>query len=233
MSTNNLSELIFSPLMRSDEVERYSGTRLSSTETLGQHITDMSMMCYILAFKLKSMGEDIDVGVLLEKCLVHDIDEISTGDLPRNTKYALPEIKESLDRVAEMAVEGYAETYGMSDLVEKWRTAKDGKEGLIIKICDMLCVVRKACIEVEVESNMSALRVTKELVRHVSDMINCISPEDHGFTQPESCSYLRELLQGSYELVSNINTSYKDIAEEYNITKNIIEEMIVDRKSNN
>ena len=226
MTKNELSDLIFSPLMRSDEVERYSGTRLSSTETLGQHITDMSMMCYIMAFKLKNMGEDIDVGVLLEKCLIHDIDEISTGDLPRNTKYALPEIKESLDKVAEMAVKGYAETYAMPDLVHKWSTAKDGKEGLIVKICDMLCVVRKACIEVEVESNMSALRVTKELVRHVGDMINNIDPEDHGFTQPYSCYYLRGLLRSSFDLVSSINEKYEDIADEYNITKNIIEEMI-------
>ena len=230
MTKNELSELIFSPLMRSDEVERYSGTRLSSTETLGQHITDMSMMCYIMAFKLKNMGEDINVGVLLEKCLIHDIDEISTGDLPRNTKYALPEIKASLDKVAEMAVKGYAETYGMPDLVEKWGTAKDGKEGLIVKICDMFCVVRKACIEVEVESNMSALRVTKELVRHVGDMIGNIDPEDHGFTNPESCDYLRGLLRDSYNLVSSINDKYKDIAEEYNITKNIIEEMIIDNR---
>ena len=228
MSGNKLSDLIFSPLMRSDEVERYSGTRLSSTETLGQHVTDMSMMCYILAFKLKNLGEDIDVGVLLEKCLIHDIDEISTGDLPRNTKYALPEIKESLDKVAEMAVTGYAETYDMPDLVEKWNTAKNGKEGLIVKICDMLCVVRKAAIEVEVESNMSALRVTKELVRHIDDMIKSISPEDSGFTRIEAIEYIKSLLTDAWYLISNINRRYESIADEYNITKNIIEEMIIE-----
>ena len=216
--------------MRSDEVERYSGTRLSSTETLGQHITDMSMMCYIMAFKLKNMGEDIDVGVLLEKCLIHDIDEISTGDLPRNTKYALPEIKESLDRVAEMAVQGYAETYGMPDLVEKWNTAKHGKEGLIVKVCDMLCVVRKAAIEVEVENNMSALRVTKELVRHIDDMRRSISPADSGFVTKGATNYIKTLLVDAYDFVDRINQKYEVIAEEYNITKNIIEEMIDEDK---
>ena len=223
---DNLKDLIFSPLMRSDEVERYSGTRLSSTETLGQHITDMSMMCYILAFKLKNLGEDIDIGVLLEKCLIHDIDEISTGDLPRNTKYALPEIKESLDRVAEMAVQGYAETYGMSDLVDKWSTAKNGKEGLIVKICDMLCVVRKAAIEVEVESNMSALRVTKELIRHIDDMRRSVSPEKSGLESAEACRYVNSLLSDAWSLIDDINKKYESIADEYNITKNIIEEMI-------
>lgn len=223
---DNLKDLIFSPLMRSDEVERYSGTRLSSTETLGQHITDMSMMCYILAFKLKNLGEDIDIGVLLEKCLIHDIDEISTGDLPRNTKYALPEIKESLDRVAEMAVQGYAETYNMPDLVDKWSTAKNGKEGLIVKICDMLCVVRKAAIEVEVESNMSALRVTKELIRHINDMRRSISPEHSGFIHPEACEYINSILSDAWSLIDDINKKYESIADEYNITKNIIEEMI-------
>ena len=224
--TEILRSLIFSPLMRSDEVARYSGTRLSSTETLGQHITDMSMMCYLMANKLTHLGETVDIGVLLEKCLIHDIDEISTGDLPRNTKYAMPEIKQYMDEVAELAVERYADMYDMPYLLDKWRHAKEGKEGLIVKVCDMLCVVRKAAIEVEVENNMSALRVTKELIRHIGDMINTIDPEDYGFTSNEAKFYVKNILISAHDIIDEINIKYDEIAEKYNITKNIIEERI-------
>ena len=224
-----LSNLIFSPLMRSDEVERYSGTKLSSPETLGQHITDMSMMCYLIANKLKSFGEEINVGLLLEKCLIHDIDEISTGDLPRNTKYAIPELKYYMDVVAKKAVEGYADTYHMDDLVERWENAKEGKEGAIVKICDMLCVARKAVIEIEIEGNKAALRVTKELVRHIDDMNASIDYESI-FDVPQARGYIGTLLVEAHDLIEYVNNKYEGLAEQYNITKNIIEEMIIDNK---
>ena len=210
--------------MRSDEVERYSGTKLSSKETLGQHITDMSMMSYLIANRMNSLGEQIDIGILLEKCLIHDIDEISTGDLPRNTKYALPELKYYMDAVAKKAVSGYAETYHMDDLVEKWENAKEGKEGTIVKICDMLCVVRKAISEIEIECNKSALRVTKELVRHIDDMVKSVNCDI--FDSKEAATYIIRILLDSREMVASINNKYSEFADRYNITKNIIEEQI-------
>ena len=219
------NDIIFSPLMRSNEVGRYSGIRLSSPESLGQHITDMCMMSYIIAHQLKNFGEEVDLGVLLEKCLIHDIDEISTGDLPRNTKYALPEIKKSLDRVADMAVQRYSDSYNMPELLQKWREAKDGKEGFIVKVCDMLCCVRKAAIEVEVEGNMSALRVTKELVRHIRDMKENLNFEGT-FDRERSVSFFRDLLEEAHRTISEINHKYWEVASKYKITMNIIEEMI-------
>lgn len=224
MRRPEFNSILFSPLMRTNEVKRYSGTRLQEDETLAQHITDMCMMSYIITKHLITYGEELDLGVILEKCIIHDLDELATGDMPRNTKYASENIKKELDAVAELAVRRYAMTHkGLDDLEGKWSNAKQGKEGFIIKLVDMLCVVRKAIIEIEVYGNLSCLKVTKELDSHLEHLGSQLMSNPK-LEKPESIQFVNELISQSKDIIGDLNRKYAYISDEYNITKNILED---------
>lgn len=224
MRRPEFNSILFSPLMCTNEVKRYSGTRLQEEEPLSQHITDMCMMSYIIAKRLNAYGEELDTGLILEKCLVHDLDELATGDMPRNTKYATPNIKKELDEVAKLAVQRYESLHeGLDGLEDMWEHAKDGKEGFIVKLVDMLCVVRKAVIEIELYGNLSCLKVTKELDAHLSKLGTAIASSTR-LTKPESIEFVKELVAQSKDIISDLNARYRYVSETYNVTKNILEE---------
>jgi 5'-deoxynucleotidase YfbR-like HD superfamily hydrolase len=224
MRSEEFNSILFSPLMKTNEVKRYSGTKLSEEESLSQHITDMCMMSYIITKRLNYYGEDINTGEVLEKCLVHDLDELSTGDMPRNTKYANPDIKRTLDEVAKLSVQRYSESYkGMDDIVNIWENAKSDKSGFIVKLCDMLCVVRKASIEIEVYNNMCCLKVTKELVSHLDNLSSTLI-NSKVLEKSESVEFVNEMINKSKDLINDINSKYSLISSRYNITKNILED---------
>lgn len=216
---SEFNNIMFSPLMRTNEVKRYSGTKLFEEESLSQHITDISMMSYMIAKKLNTYGENIDIGLLLEKCLIHDIDEIVTGDLPRNTKYANPNIKKEMDALADLAIVKLTDSlHGMEDMYEVWSTAKQGKEGFIVKLADMLCVVRKALIEVELYNNLICLKVIQELGGHLTSL-HMVS----NFSNEESSKFVAMLINEARKIIDELNKQYAPICEKYNITKNVLE----------
>ena len=219
---SELNSVVFSPLMRMNEVKRYSGTRLQEEESLSHHITDVSMMSYIVAKRLISNNDSIDIGSLLEKCLIHDLDEIATGDIPRNTKYAIPGMKVQLDEVSGIAIKKFSDSLlGFDDLYYKWSDAKSGKEGYILQMVDMLCVVRKASIEVEVYNNLSCLKVVTELCTHLSKMKDKLYTSN--LFNTESVLFLNSLLDESIDHIETLKHNYADICERYNITKHILE----------
>ena len=64
---NEFVKLAFNPACRMNEVYRYSGTYQNDQESLAEHITDVSMMAYIIANHLNQYSENVDVGLLLQK----------------------------------------------------------------------------------------------------------------------------------------------------------------------
>jgi len=211
--------LAFNPMMRMNEVNRYSGVHLESPESLSDHITDISMMCYVIGRKLMNLGEEINLGSLLEKALLHDMDEVLTGDIPRNTKYATDEVHEELEKVAKRAIKEIQDAVGIEDLTKIWSEAKSEKEGFIVKVSDMLCVVRKAIIEVELRNNLSFLKVISELEGHLTKM----SEKCDLFYLPSSAEFMSSLLKDARDEITTIRVKYQHIIDKYNIKDNVLE----------
>ena len=222
MIERDFNSIIFSPIMRTNEVKRCSGTYLQEDESLAQHITDTLLMSYMIAKRLQKNGEEIDLGLLLEKGLLHDIDEIATGDIPHNTKYATDTIKSELDNVAKIAIQKFSKMDpSLEDLPEIWETAKDGKEGVILKLCDMLCVVRKAIVEIELYHNMLFLKVSKELTSNLVIYRDSLHLEEL-FEQSSSVEFIESIIDYSIYLIDSINLENMSVSEKYNITTNIL-----------
>ena len=69
-------------------VKRYSDFRMVNEESVLEHTAFVGMMSYFIAESLMKENKlEIDVKILLEKALMHDIDEVATGDIAMPVKY--------------------------------------------------------------------------------------------------------------------------------------------------
>lgn len=219
----DFTSLAFNPVCRMNEVSRYSSVYQETNETLAEHVTDVSVMGYLILRKMQSFGEDIDAGKLLEKCLLHDVDEVLTGDVPRNTKYATIKVHEELNAVAEEAVRKIDDSLDKETSIFKvWDEAKTGKEGVILKAVDMLCVVKKCVTEIVLRGNLSFLKVVTELEAHLNRMLNH-SDEDYSvFECKESVELLKDLVSEALNYVMSIRADFQGTIDRYHIYENVI-----------
>lgn len=219
-STETLCDLLFSPLNRSNEVYRYSSVYQESRESLAEHITEVSILSYMIASEMVRRGCQVDIKDLLEKCLFHDIDEVLTGDIPRNTKYASESAHENLSKVARAAVIKIQEVSRIPSLERIWSQSKWGKVGLILRISDMLCVVRKCIVEIKLRGNLSFLKVAAELVTHLDNLLK--SHEKDFCDLGSSGTYLKTLVEGSRKEVRKILEESREETLSYHIKDLII-----------
>ncbi|AMM44889.1 5'-nucleotidase [Bacillus phage SP-15] len=212
---------ITSPQMRMDQVSRYSGTRQADPESVAIHVTDVSIMGYSLILRLNSQyGEDINVGEFLEKTIVHDIDEVLTGDVPRSTKYYNTTILNELRAVADTAMKHLSTKCFASDRVYTvWDESKQGKAGIIVKLADMLSVAKKTMIEIEMLGNNYFLKVAYEVRQYLAELVDYLN-EKSPYNE-EATQYLITILQDAESEVNRLWTDRKDIAERYGLLNNV------------
>lgn len=213
----NFIDIAFNPICRMSEVKRYSGVHQECDEVLSEHITDVSMLSYLISMNLRKRGEDIDVGILLEKCLMHDIDETLTGDIPRNTKYATKKLKKEADTVARLAVKTLSSQLQLDHIYELWETSKSGKEGFILKISDMLSVVKKAIVEVVLRNNYTFLKVVDEVHSHLKHLLMEMDMEHNDFSSPEAYQWLLDLVADALKEIDVIYNKYQDKITKYHM----------------
>lgn len=216
----NFAELAFNPVNRMNEVSRYSSVYQETNESLAEHVTEVMTMSYLIAENLiNNYCESINLGDLLQKCLLHDIDEVITGDIPRNTKYANPYVHKELNCVAENAVKMIEDSLRVP-IYDVWSSAKENKEGKILKIVDMLCVVKKCITEIELRGNLTFLKVVTELETHLTHTLDNRSVYME-FNQ-KSSQYLRKLVSQAKDEITTIRVKYQDIINKYHIKENVI-----------
>lgn len=202
------STVLVNPVMRASEVVRYSGIESSKPEDILQHTAQVSLMGYFLVLKLLEFGEDLDVGVFLEKSILHDIDETITGDIPRPTKYYSEGIYEGISDMATKSAKLLISKYsGVTDsdlqdrAYQSILNCKEGKEGAIVAVADLLGVAYKCYEEVVLRSNYKFVKVTYDLKVYLKELLDKLQGENaflgDRFDHEASVSYLVELVQGA------------------------------------
>lgn len=224
---NEFLSLINTPMLKTDNVIRFSGLFQISQELLSTHIVDVQFMSLRMARRLISEGEHINIGKMLEKCLVHDIDEVLVGDIPRLTKYSSTVCHDALNAVAADVVKDMSDDLdSTSYLYDLWSNAKDNTlEGYLLKLSDMIGVAKKSVTEIEILNNNNFLRIAIEMLNYVHDLQESI-PVDLFFSR-NSILYIKNILSGVSNSLSSIIEDRKDIINRYSIennaTKNIID----------
>lgn len=214
---NQFLELIGNPALNTDNTIRYCLLYQVKEESLSHHIAEVSILAYLMTLRLNSYNENLDAGQVLEKVILHDLDEVLTGDIPRSTKYYSQEGLHALKGVAEDAITKLARSLdGGESIVEKWRTAKEGKEGMVLVLCDMLCVARKVVTEVKLLGNGYFLKVAYEMIDNLKEL----SQKDFSAFNPDSRAYIMGLIHDAIEVMSSL-ISGDDRMDRYGIINNV------------
>lgn len=227
---NEFLNLINNPMLRANGVTRYSGLLQSHNETLTQHIHDVTILSYIIGRRLVTLGENVNMESLLEKCIIHDMDETLVGDIPRLTKYSSTECHDALNVVADIAAKGMSNKIDGTDYTYNiWKNAKnDGSlEGFILSITDMLSVAKKVIEEVEFANNKKFLQVAAESVNYIGDLLNRVNELDN--IKDSSKKYFVDILASSSSSLSELIDKYHDYINDYDLTDSIQSEILKNR----
>lgn len=199
----DIYELVNHPIFGTPDVIRYSGVYQAHPESLADHILDCQLLSSWIASELAKRGEELDTGLLLQKCLWHDMDEVLTGDIPRNTKYCSSEAHDALTKVSKISMDQLLDDspFIKELYIKVWDEAKTGKEGLILKIVDMLSVVKKTIKELEFYSNKAFLQIAVEVYYHIKSLVNGDLLQQY-IQSTEARNYLEVLLDSARSALS-------------------------------
>lgn len=143
-----MEELLYGESRRLCRVFRFNSSPVLRTENVAEHSWYVVFICLNLHAKLRDEGVELDLGVVLSRAAMHDMDEALTGDIPRPFKYHNTDTLQMLEAASQQIFEDYAKSISMDhSLLEAWRLAKEGPEGLIVKAADLLSVVSYAVEE--------------------------------------------------------------------------------------
>lgn len=128
---------------------RFSGNHLDIPESVPDHSVEMALLC----INISELVPESDKRDMCYRCVIHDLEEALTSDIPRPIKHRSPEIKRLVDEAAkEMLVEESSELF-----TEEVFSAKDkgNVNGFIVHIADRLQCYLKMCREVMIYGNKS------------------------------------------------------------------------------
>lgn len=231
--SNQFYELFSSPLLKTDNVTRFSGISQNRRESLSDHITDVCSLSYLIGRKLLVLDQDIDLGKLLERCVVHDMDEVLVGDIPRLTKYATKTCHDELNKIADMAASGISKEIDGTDFTYNlWKSAKDDSaEGFILKVVDILSVVNKTVHEIDFSGNINFIQVAYEASMYVSDLsVEVMNNEKFNM---KSRVYLSTLLSDASNSLNEIIKENKKKADSYKVINDITNYLLDHRHKEN
>lgn len=139
-------------------VRRFTGCRLNHQENVAEHSFYVVFYCLLMGNALNAQAmhdcleanqdplpeeEPIDIGLLLTRAVVHDLEEAISGDFPRPFKYSDATLKEQLDIAGLKAMYSLLGGINMSTaeravLLDAWSQQKDGsKESALLKFADL------------------------------------------------------------------------------------------------
>lgn len=159
-------------LNQASNVNRYSRDFMHKRENLLEHMGFMATFCYIVGLRLRENGHHVSISVLLEKAIMHDFEEILSGDVTRRTKHSSKQVSEGLKQYEEHCMR-ILQTALKVNIFGIWKHAKDDTlEGRIVKIADFAAVVYKCMVEVAMLGNKSFARVAREVSEEMEKMVN-------------------------------------------------------------
>lgn len=229
MENNEFLKLIDSPLLKTDNVNRYSGIYQASPELLSVHIVDVQFLALMIARNFEYLEEPVHIGILLEKCLIHDIDETLTGDFTRLVKYSSKTCHDALEAVAESVVSEISKDVDKSDyILNIWKDSKnDTIEGYILKLCDMFSVIKKISKEVDFLGNNNFLKVAIEVRSYIDDLKQTIP--SYLFYSEYTENYIKSLLNGVTDYLDKLILDHKDVIDKLSIDNSTVRYIVNNR----
>lgn len=190
----NIEDMISGDVTRIRYVVRFPNCRRTHPESVAEHSYFTALFAMLIGRTLAV--SEATIGLILQKALIHDVEEAISADLPRPFKYSSPELKAAMDMAAglafKQATHNLIENEEGLKLEELWHNAKGGGvAGKIVAFADFLSVLSYLVLEAET-GNKTIKRHVKELEEYANKFLD---PE-YGF--------LREYFNQAYEILKRI-----------------------------
>lgn len=150
-----LDKLLNGDPVRLRYVMRFSTCYVVHQESVAEHSYYVALYALMISEWCRVQGIRIDIALLLQRAICHDLEEAMTGDINRVFKHSSPELKETIDCVARnqlfvMLSNMFHDLHVQSRIGTFWSDAKliATPEGAIIAFCDFLSVLSYMCQEV-------------------------------------------------------------------------------------
>lgn len=126
---------------RLSHVYRYTTSPCNRKENVAEHCYYVCFLSFVIGRQFKQMGCIVDMESLYERAILHDLDEALTGDIIRSVKHGFPGLKSALNDASEVMMDHLSRGVQIDSMTDIWRDSKEGVEGHIIHLCDLLTVV--------------------------------------------------------------------------------------------
>ena len=157
-------------------IRRYSQINLLKSESVLEHTGFVCLFVYFICEEINaSCDEKICVGAALQKAVLHDIDEVVTGDIPRPTKYYNDESESVFSKIAEQGIRQIISEidfpHDASEKIEEnWRRSKAETEGTIVALADLAAVIYKIWEEVILLGNRKLVTQGKQVYKYICEL---------------------------------------------------------------
>lgn len=138
--TLNLREMLTGKARLVAHVTRFAGTPLHRLENVAEHSYMTAQYALFIGLHCQELGYEIDLGKLLSRALVHDLDEAVMVDLPRPVKHGDMELLARWNKLCHGVVRDMSNALGVP-FFDLWAGAKDTTvEGKILALADLISV---------------------------------------------------------------------------------------------
>ena len=182
-------------------IDRYSQIKLINPESVLEHTGYVCFCSLTIANKLILEGEEINIGGLLSRATLHDVEEIVIGDIAAPTKYWSPKVTSTIKNIeTEAAFAVLSNLDPTKTLFSIWASAKLGKEGFIVALADKLAVVYKVSQEINGYSNHT-------LKEHIHGLIPALEKfyESDNICVIDNKHIIVDILDEAIEICTKIN----------------------------
>lgn len=202
----NIKEMIAGGPARLRWTYRFQTCRVRHPESVAEHSWYVSF--YGLAIvrwynnqRDTKKGEPLNMVVVLQRAVLHDVEEAETGDFPRNFKHSSPDMhkllekagREGMRRLVNRMVSDEPWETTANDLYNSWIDAKHpDPEGYVIEFADFLAVLGFILQEGQGEGNGT-------IGIHVAEM-----SKYYGKFQREEYEFLRPLIDQAGQIMQEL-----------------------------
>jgi 5'-deoxynucleotidase YfbR-like HD superfamily hydrolase len=137
----DVREMLGGDLARLRYIKRFSTCRTVSTETVAEHTAYVVLYSMLIAqWATENTDVELDVGMLLRRAAVHDVEESRSGDFPRTFKYSTEDLRAAVEVAAKKVFNALTDDEAARrTLFLAWENAKDDTyEGRILEFADFL-----------------------------------------------------------------------------------------------
>ena len=212
---DNLTKFVFSQHNRLSCIKRFNNTPKLSEESVAEHSYYVTFISMVIADYL-TVEKDIiiDVEDLLRMALLHDIEEIISGDIIKVLKSG--GFKEELEKMNEKSMHFLVDGLGRQGkyYFNSWKSAKNklSIEAKIVDLVDWLAILVYCVKEIHMGNKYFSEileYVIKVMPKYTEDGLECLNEPIKAFSK-----YARDYLKENKEICAAINKAVRVPSDE-------------------